>query len=146
MYIQIKMDFLNISSLGVSYRYAVKIEHKFRNQNKWEFGSANLQQPKYSKDDPNQQPLDNQSKTQEKRGKVNMKNETGKCCDFQKIPWNNIDECFLKHSLVAVVKDIKPKPDSEFDPENIENKQIINADPTSIFRNHKNSSRRTSIS
>jgi hypothetical protein len=50
------MDFLDISSLGVAYRYVVKIEQKFRHQNKWEFGSANLQQPKYDKDDPNKQP------------------------------------------------------------------------------------------
>jgi hypothetical protein len=49
------MDFLDISSLGVAYRYVVKIEQKFKHQNKWEFGSANLQQPKYDKDDPNKQ-------------------------------------------------------------------------------------------
>jgi hypothetical protein len=29
-YIQTKMDFLDISSLGVSYRYVVKIEQKFK--------------------------------------------------------------------------------------------------------------------
>ena len=57
------MDFLDISSLSAAYRYAVKIEQKFKHQNKWEFGSANLQQPKHVKDIPNQQPLDNQSKT-----------------------------------------------------------------------------------
>jgi hypothetical protein len=62
-YIQTEMDFLNISSLGVAYRYAIKIEKKFRHQNKWEFGYVNLQQPKHGKDGPNQQPLDNQSKT-----------------------------------------------------------------------------------
>jgi hypothetical protein len=43
-YIQTKMEFLDISSLGSSYRYAVKIEQKFRQQNKWEFGFANLKQ------------------------------------------------------------------------------------------------------
>jgi hypothetical protein len=42
-YIQTEMDFLYISSLGVAYRYVVKIKQKFRHQNKWEFGSANLQ-------------------------------------------------------------------------------------------------------
>jgi hypothetical protein len=51
-YIQTEMDFLDISSLGVAYRYVVKIEKKFKNQNKWEFRSANLQQPKYDKDIP----------------------------------------------------------------------------------------------
>jgi hypothetical protein len=33
-YIQTEMDFLNISSLGVAYRYVVKIEQKFKYQNK----------------------------------------------------------------------------------------------------------------
>jgi hypothetical protein len=35
-YIQTEMDFLNMSSLGASNRYAIKIEQKFRDQNKWE--------------------------------------------------------------------------------------------------------------
>jgi hypothetical protein len=47
------MDFMDISSLGAAYRYAVKIEQKFKHQNKREFGSANPQQPKYDKDNPN---------------------------------------------------------------------------------------------
>ena len=34
-YIQTEMDFLDISSLGVAYQYVVKIEHKFKHQNKW---------------------------------------------------------------------------------------------------------------
>jgi hypothetical protein len=37
---------------------------------------------------------------------------------------------FLKQSLVAKVKDMEPNPDSESDPENIENRQIINSNPT----------------
>jgi hypothetical protein len=124
------MDFLNISSLGVAYRYVVKIEQKFRHQNKWEFGSANLQQPKHDKDDPNQQPPENQSKTQENKGKGKTKNDTGKWCDFHKIPWHNTDECRSKQSLVAEVKDKELNPDSESDPENNEKRQIIDADPT----------------
>jgi hypothetical protein len=61
-YIQTEMKFLDISSSRVSYRYAVKIEEKFRHQNKQEFGSANPKQPKYDKDDTNKQPPKNQSK------------------------------------------------------------------------------------
>ena len=99
-YIQTEMDFLNISSLGYAYWYAIKIEHKFRHQNKWEFESANTKQPKHGKDDPNQKPSNNHSKTQEKKGKGKMKNDSGKWCDFHKIPWHNIDECHLKQSLV----------------------------------------------
>jgi hypothetical protein len=67
-YIQTEMDFLDISSLGVAYRYVVKIEQKFKHQNKWEFESANPQQPKYDKDGPNKQSPENQSKPQEKKG------------------------------------------------------------------------------
>jgi hypothetical protein len=61
-YIQSEMDFLDISSLCVAYLYVVKIEQKFKNQNKWEFGSTNLQQPKYDKDDPKKHSPQNQSK------------------------------------------------------------------------------------
>jgi hypothetical protein len=49
------MDFLDISPLGVAYQYVVKIKEKFKHQNKWEFGSANLQKPKYDKDGSNKQ-------------------------------------------------------------------------------------------
>jgi hypothetical protein len=51
-YIQTEMDFMDISSLSDAYQYVVKIEQKFKHQNKWEFGSANPQQPKYDKDNP----------------------------------------------------------------------------------------------
>jgi hypothetical protein len=61
-YIKAEMDFLDISSLGVAYRYVVKIEKKFKHQNKWEFGSTNPQQPKYGKDLPNHQRSENHSK------------------------------------------------------------------------------------
>jgi hypothetical protein len=131
-YIQTEIDFLKISSLGAAYPYAVKIEQKFRHQNKWEFRSANMQQPKHGKDGPNQQPPENQSKTRDKKSKRKMKNDTRKWCDFHKIPWHNTDECRLKYSLVIEVKDTEPNPDSESDLENIENRQIITVDPTVI--------------
>jgi hypothetical protein len=79
------MDFLDISSLDAAYRYAVKIEQKFKHQNKWEFGSANTQQPKYDKDDPNKQYPKNQSKPQEKKGHGKTKKDTEKWCNFHKI-------------------------------------------------------------
>jgi hypothetical protein len=58
-YIQNEMDFLDISSLGDAYLYTVKIKEKFRNQNKWDFGSTNPQQPKYDKKVPNKQSPEN---------------------------------------------------------------------------------------
>jgi hypothetical protein len=42
-YIQIEMDFLDITSLGTAYRYVVKIEKKFK-QKRREFGFANSSQ------------------------------------------------------------------------------------------------------
>jgi hypothetical protein len=57
---------------------------------------------------------------------------TGKWCDFYKSPWHNTDEFRSKQSLVVEVKDTDPNHDSESDPENIENRHIIDADPTAI--------------
>jgi hypothetical protein len=131
-YIQTEMDFLDISSLGAAYRYAVKIEQKFKHQNKREFGSANPQQPKYDKDSPNKQSPENQSKTQEKKGHGKTKKDTRKWCEFHKSPWHNTDECRSKQSLVAEIKDKEPNLDSESDSENNGKRQIIDADPTAI--------------
>jgi hypothetical protein len=39
-YIQIDMEFLEISSLGASYWYVVKIEKKLKKNNKWYFIST----------------------------------------------------------------------------------------------------------
>ena len=44
-YIQEEMEFLEISSLGTAYRYATKIDQKFK-QNKRDFGSVNQKQGK----------------------------------------------------------------------------------------------------
>jgi hypothetical protein len=93
------MEFLDISSLGASYQYVVKIKQKFKHHNKWEFWSANPQQPKYGKCNPNprnSQPQDNQSKLQEKKINGETKKDTGKWWDFHKIPWHNTDECHSK--------------------------------------------------
>jgi hypothetical protein len=85
-YIQTEMNFLDISSLGAAYRYAVKIEQKFKHQNKQEFESANPQQSKYDKDNSNKQSPENQSKPQEKKGHGKTKKDTKKWCDFHKSP------------------------------------------------------------
>jgi hypothetical protein len=87
------MDFLDISSLDATYRYAVIIEHTFKHQNKWDFVSANPKQPKYDKDTPNKQ---SPEKPHEKNGHRKTKKDTGKWCDFHKSPWHNIDECLSK--------------------------------------------------
>jgi hypothetical protein len=117
-YIQTEMDFLDISSLSVAYRYAIKIEQKFKHQNKRDFGSANPQEPKYDKDVPNKQSPEKQSKPHEKKGHGKTKKDTRKWCDFHKSPWHNTDECRSKQSLVAKIKDKELNNDSEIDFEN----------------------------
>ena len=121
------MDFLDISSLGAAYRYAVKIEKKFKHQNKWDFGSVNPQQPKCDKDIPNKQSPENQSKTQENKGHEKTKKDTERQCDFHKSLWHNTDECRSKKSLVAEIKGKELNPDLESDSENIGKGQIIDA-------------------
>jgi hypothetical protein len=107
-YIQTETDFLDISSLSSAYRYAAKMEQKFKHHNKQEFGFANLQQPKYEKDDHRRQSLKNQSKPREKKGHEKTKKDTGKWCDFQRRPWHNTDEFRSKQSLVAEINDKDP--------------------------------------
>ena len=51
-YIQTEMEFLNISSLGVAYRYVVKIEQKLK-QKMQQFGPGNPSQQKPEKGRPN---------------------------------------------------------------------------------------------
>jgi hypothetical protein len=52
-YIQKDMDFLDISLVGDAYRYAVKIEQKFKKQSKQEFRFENTPQWNHGKGNPN---------------------------------------------------------------------------------------------
>ena len=83
------MDFLDISSLGSSYRYAVKIEDKFWQKNKRDSRPTNPPQ-KQCKGNPGPQNIgqgkDNQSLPQENKGNGKTKKEIGKRCEFHKIP------------------------------------------------------------
>jgi parvulin-like peptidyl-prolyl isomerase len=80
------MEFLDISSLCASYRYAAKIEQKFK-QKKRDFGSVNQKQgkgtPKPSNKGPSQGGVaqDNLPKLQEKNNTMKPKKDTGKWCD-----------------------------------------------------------------
>jgi hypothetical protein len=53
-YIQAKMEFLDISSLGMAYRYVVKIEQKLKQKTR-QFGPGNPSQQKQGKGGPNPQ-------------------------------------------------------------------------------------------
>ena len=72
----------------------------------------------------------NQSKPRENKGKGKTKNDTGKWCNFHKIPWHKTNECHSKQSQVVEIKEKDSNPDLESDSENNGRRQIINEDPT----------------
>jgi hypothetical protein len=119
-YIQTEMDFLDIYSLGVAYRYAVKIEQKFKQQSKWEkHGQSKKGQPQES-----------QSHMQAMKGNGKSKKDTRNWCEFHNSPWNNTDECRSIQSLVVELKDKESNPDLDPDSENNKRRQSIDAEPT----------------
>jgi hypothetical protein len=79
------------------------------------------------------QPQEIQSKTQEKKGNKKSKKDTGKWCEFHKIPWHNTDECHSKQSLVVELKEKESEPDLDFDSKHNKGKQIIDAEPTATI-------------
>ena len=132
------MEFLEISSLGAAYFYVVKIEQKFKHENRRDFGSMNTSQQKARKGSPNMQtkgprkdnqPPDNPFKSQTKKGNGKTKKDTGKWCELHKSPWHNTDECRAKQSLVAEMKSSGLDSDSDSETEPDKGKQIIDAEP-----------------
>jgi len=80
------MDFLDISSEGATYRYAVKIDQKFKQNNKRDFKSTNPSQQKHGKGGPNSEkkgrskdgyPHDKHFKPQTKNGNKKLKKDNG---------------------------------------------------------------------
>jgi hypothetical protein len=144
-YIHIEMEFLDIASLGATYRYAIKIEHKFK-QKQQEFRSANPSQPKQGKGCPNPHnkgpsrdghPQDNQSKPQHKKGNEKTKKDTEKWCEYHKSPWYNTEECRSKQSLLVKLKASDSEVDSNSESNSEGGKQIIDVEPSATVATTK---------
>jgi hypothetical protein len=137
-YIQTEKKFLDISSLGMAYRYVAKIERNLKQKTR-QFGSGNPSQQNLGKGGPNPrkkgqrkdgQHQDNQSKPQAKKDTKRTKEDTKKWCDFHKIPWHNtVDHC-SKKSLVAEVKASESIAGSDSESEPERGRQIIDMEPS----------------
>jgi hypothetical protein len=144
-YIQTKMEFLDISSLGAAYRYAVKIEQKLK-QKTWQFGPGNPSQQKPRKGWP--QPTEQRTEkiwivsgqpvqAASKEGHHKDKERYRKWCDFHKSPWHNTADCRSKQSLVAEVKASESDVDSDSEPEPERGRWIIDMEPSATIATTK---------
>jgi hypothetical protein len=139
------MEFLDISSLGAAYRYAVKIEQKLKQKTR-QFGPGNPSQQKPGKGSPNPpnkgqskdgQYQDNQYKPQEKKDTGKTKKDTRKWCDFHKSPWHNTADCRSKQSLVAKVKASESDADFDSKTEPERGRWIIDVEPSATVATTK---------
>jgi hypothetical protein len=62
---------------------------------------------------------------QHKKGNEKMKKDTGKWCEYHKIPWHNTEECRSMQSLVAELKASESEVDSNSKSNPEGGKQII---------------------
>jgi hypothetical protein len=58
-----------------------------------------------------------------------MKKDMGKWCEYHKIPWHNIEECFSKQLLMVELKASKLEVDSDSESNFKGGKRIIDVEP-----------------
>eukprot|EP00253_Pinus_taeda_P030882 PITA_30882 len=118
-YIQEEIEFLNISSLGTAYQYAIK------NKGQSQGGAAQ----------------DNPPKLQAKNSVTKPKKNTRKWCDFHKTSTHNTSECRAKQSLVDELNVSESNACSNFESEpdkrNEKGKHIIDAEPNATVSTMK---------
>jgi hypothetical protein len=66
-----------------------------------------------------------------------MKKDTGKWCEYHKIPWHNIEEYHSKQSLVVQLKASKSKVDSNSESNTKGGKNIIDGEPSATVTTTK---------
>jgi hypothetical protein len=71
--------------------------------------------------------------TQHKKGNEKLKKDTGKWCEYHKIPWHNTKECHSKKSLVVELKASEPEAHFDFESNPEGGKWIIDAEPSAII-------------
>jgi hypothetical protein len=59
-----------------------------------------------------------------------MKKDTGKWCEYHKIPWHNTEECRSKKSLMVELKASESKFDFDFNSNPRRGKWIIDFEPS----------------
>jgi hypothetical protein len=71
------------------------------------------------------------SKPQHKKGNEKTK-DTGKWCEYHKIPWHNTEECHSKNLLVVDLKDSESEINSNYESNTEGGKCIIDVEPCAI--------------
>jgi hypothetical protein len=66
-----------------------------------------------------------------------MNKDTGKWCEYHKIPWHNIKEFFSKQSLVSEMKASNSEADSDSESNLEGGKRIINVEPSATVATTK---------
>ena len=132
-YIQTEMDLLNIETLSSAFKYASKIEEKFKKKgrenpmnNKWK-GEGNKPTRKQKNKEPSPNSLAKKTWGMKKIGQ-----ESGMWCEVHKSPSHNTKDCRTIKNLMmeSPEKAIEPKL-TDFGKQN-EDEQIIDADPYAI--------------
>jgi hypothetical protein len=88
------MEFLDITPLGTTYRYAVKIEQKFK-QKRREFAYENSSQSKQGKATPTHMARDREKMDTLRTTipRCNTRREMKRRKEYRKIPSHNTEEC-----------------------------------------------------
>jgi hypothetical protein len=66
-----------------------------------------------------------------------MKKDTGKWCEYHKIPWDNIEESHSKQSLMAKLKAFESEIDSNTESNPEGGNQIIDVEPSATVATTK---------